>query len=1107
MSTNDIFSRRLLLALGVCLTLLQAIAAEYYLGVNGDDANPGTSEERPFATLTQVAKVLQPGDTVIFLPGEYHQELKLSFPGHPDRPTTFKAKIRGTVHLRGDQSAPAFAPVPERSDVFQCRVDTMPEYVLERDTLKKYQKVPSVSEVEYTPGSSYFDYDNNTVYIRCSDSQAPETHQVSFSYLRGDAFRFSNSENDAGVQNLHFDGFMFSGYNSAKAMVGASSTYGGIYISRPRNCSIRHCSAYLNGSGIVLARPNDTVIEDCVLYANNTEFNGSGGNLICYGPAERTYQRRIVTFASPMAGQRFYGGIFDDCWIEDCIAFDNGYGDIWIKYPSDASGVRRCYAAHAIHSRIIKNCIFTSGDEGYFGRAEGSISRAREKKFSEDYEFADPASLDFRLQGDSRFRGRDGQPDLGIAPFDPKILYVSNSGDDQNDGNSMRTALKSLAAAAQRLQDGGTLYLAPGEYREDLVLNGKKQLQVRGRGHWPVVVAGGIVLQNCSDISIENLNLLGRLQAECQSLRLHKCAFLLPQNLPDGADVRHCAFAAAVQCGQGAFLSANIFAATLTGSPQFSGWNAFAGPVPAGEVNSFTAVPEFSNAQEGVFTLENEYLFTGRSGDGFPVGQYRYINSAIPGKMESKLGSVSATTANFIFSGNGISWTHLHYGLDEKCGDGKVTGGGEPFYSISLTGLQPGTRYFYQATGTFNQQKRLTNAPKIPQASFKTPTASFTTPAVDQPKTWYVANHGSNQNSGLSPEQPLAEIGYATSRAAAGDTILVQGGTYRENVRVLSTGDEGRQLTIAGMFGQRVLIDGCRMLARGFLVRSKKNITLDYFHIVGNFGNCSLGAAGGIVASYCPNLHVSRIFYDNRVGNGQYVINVNNCPNMLMENCIGHSSFSGFYFGSCENLEVRNNVFIRNKVSHGRVATTMDAHAYVHHNIFAGHVLQKVQNAAFSISEITTFREDNNCFLYRVGRHEKPIFGVSRENDQVLPESHYNDIMTTEWKRQGRFARDIRTYDDFCQRFQREPTAIFADPQMKALPQFFRFKDIKDWHENYILGKASAEQKEMYRQANRAEANIQEDGKPAQVEFTDYLATNPEVLSRGIGLQPERFQK
>ena len=184
----------------------------------------------------------------------------------------------------------------------------------------------------------------------------------------------------------------------------------------------------------------------------------------------------------------------------------------------------------------------------------------------------------------------------------------------------------------------------------------------------------------------------------------------------------------------------------------------------------------------------------------------------------------------------------------------------------------------------------------------------------------------------------------------------------------------------------------------------------------------------------------------------------------------------------------------------------MDAHAYVHHNIFAGHVLQKVQNAAFSISEITTFREDNNCFLYRVCRHEKPIFGVSRENDQVLPESHYNDIMTTEWKRQGRFARDIRTYDDFCQRFQREPTAIFADPQMKALPQFFRFKDINDWHENYILGKASAEQKECTA-SQPGEANIQEDGKPAQVEFTDYLATNPEILSRGIGLQPERFQK
>ena len=116
-------------------------------------------------------------------------------------------------------------------------------------------------------------------------------------------------------------------------------------------------------------------------------------------------------------------------------------------------------------------------------------------------------------------------------------------------------------------------------------------------------------------------------------------------------------------------MRANIFAADLTGSPLFSGWNAFAGRIPAGEVSSFSAVPRFSDPQKGVFTLENHNVFSGRSGDGFPVGPYRYIRTAVPGKMQSQLGSVSATTANFMFSGNAVAWAHLQYGLDEKCSD------------------------------------------------------------------------------------------------------------------------------------------------------------------------------------------------------------------------------------------------------------------------------------------------------------------------------------------------------------------------------------------------------------------------------------------------------
>ena len=123
MNPRYVFIRRAFFTLCCCLPMVKLMSADYYLGTNGDDANPGTSAERPFATLAQVGKILQPGDTVIFLPGEYHQELHLSFAGHRDRPTTFKAAIRGTVHLRGDQPAPAFSPSPERREVFYCQVE------------------------------------------------------------------------------------------------------------------------------------------------------------------------------------------------------------------------------------------------------------------------------------------------------------------------------------------------------------------------------------------------------------------------------------------------------------------------------------------------------------------------------------------------------------------------------------------------------------------------------------------------------------------------------------------------------------------------------------------------------------------------------------------------------------------------------------------------------------------------------------------------------------------------------------------------------------------------------------------------------------------------
>ena len=1071
-------------------------AQEYFVGVNGSDKNPGTSEAAPLRTIKKAVTGMKAGDTVTILPGEYLEEATLTFKGVKGKPTTIRAKIPGSVHMRGDVPAPAFTAVPGRKNVWVCSVKTMPQYVLERDTLKKYQKMPSVNEVEYTPGSSFFDEEGKKVYIQCTDRQSPAKHLVTFSLLRGDALRFTGTGN----YDLHIEGIIFSGYNSATRKVNASSTFGGIYILQPESCSIRNCIIYLSGGGITTTRGGNTVIEDCVLFCNENEFNGSGGNLICFGPVKQSVQRRIISFGSGMAGQRFYGGTFDHCLIDSCVAFDNQYGDVWIKYPSATSKVIRTYASNAIHSRYIENCVFSSGDTYYDGKAQLSICRSREKPFSHDREFVDPAHLDFHLQKNSRFRNREGG-DWGSAGFSDKIFFVSPKGNDGKSGNSTAEALKTLGAASAKLSSGGRLYLT-GRFDAPLVLKGLSDVIIRGRGVTPAVLAGGVTLVNCKNVLLENLNVTGAVSfGNTPNLTLKRCLFTQEAAIPAGASVRHCLFAKKVSGAAGGFLRGNIFVSSFSGKPRFSGWNAYVtGNIPAGETGSFKApAPEFSAPAAGDYTLRNHYAFAGRCGDGFPAGPYRYDSVVPAGTHEVRVGAVSATTATVIVRSPWISRSNITV----RSGKEKARvarDGGQPEYAISFTGLVPGSAFKGTVEVTPYTVKRITNAPFVKAIPVKLP-VEFTTLKEDRPRTLHVAQAGDNRNDGSSPEKAFGSICAAVEKARPGDTVLVGPGVYKETVRVFATGDTGKRLTIAGKPGSEVIIDGFRKLPQGFFVRNKNDIRIDNFHIMNNFGNCSLGTAGGVVLHGGKNITLSRIFYDNRIGNGQRAFSAGQVRNLLIENCVGVAAFGGISLSNCPNLEVRNCVFVRNKVNHGYIGTTPEAGAVIHHCIFAGHELQKVQNPCLGVGDAATFKEHDNGFLVRVSRAQKPVYSFYKRNGGPLPKNDGGEILNTEWMRQGRFGQQILSYDAACKFLGIAPTALFGDPKMKALPWFYHFKDLTDWHNNYIKGQASPGQKELFKRSNNEELQ-----RGKTVVITDYLATNPEFLKRGIGLDPAAFK-
>ncbi|MFP3904635.1 MAG: right-handed parallel beta-helix repeat-containing protein [Armatimonadota bacterium] len=77
-----------------------AIAADFHVSPDGDDDAAGTADA-PWQTLEKASQGLQPGDTVILMPGDYAGQWKPQADGTADQPITLKAQTRRAVRLIG----------------------------------------------------------------------------------------------------------------------------------------------------------------------------------------------------------------------------------------------------------------------------------------------------------------------------------------------------------------------------------------------------------------------------------------------------------------------------------------------------------------------------------------------------------------------------------------------------------------------------------------------------------------------------------------------------------------------------------------------------------------------------------------------------------------------------------------------------------------------------------------------------------------------------------------------------------------------------------------------------------------------------------------------
>ncbi len=161
-------------------------------------------------------------------------------------------------------------------------------------------------------------------------------------------------------------------------------------------------------------------------------------------------------------------------------------------------------------------------------------------------------------------------------------------------------------------------------------------------------------------------------------------------------------------------------------------------------------------------------------------------------------------------------------------------------------------------------------------------------------------------------------------------------------------------------------------------------------------------------------------------------------------------------------------------------------------NIFVDNILQKVPNPIMILGDGKSLQEVDNCYYLRVSPEIKTVFGYSKldgEELEMYPPADGEDILSQQWRRQGRSAREMATYERFLERTGNTGTAIFADPQMPALPNFVTFKDMEDWVKYY-----------RYNKEHQAEFHGND-----PLDFPAFFAHNPELIKRGIGLQRELF--
>ena len=1059
--------RIVLLALTVTALFGQGQATEYFVRKQGNDANDGLGRTTAFHSIQKGVRALSPGDTLTIGPGEYFENVKLTDFGDLEKETLIRTEIPGTVLLRGDRDADLnFRLLPGRRFVYVADCEGEVLSVLEVDTLTPLAPAADAVALEFGPGRYFHDKVAGKLYLSSSDFGPPSHHCYALGTLKGNGFLARKS------RRIVFDGLAARGFRTPVKKAELCYPISGFMLRDCEGCVVRRGTAFLNESGVTVNNENSeggNLVEFCRLYGNGEGFVG-------YNPCGEIF-RDSHCFLNGTYGARFYGTRKGDkvCLFSRLLAWGNPGGDYWFKGKGlsgeeNCAMAEQCVAFRDCHIRELSHCI--KGARNYRGGSHlDTVLLPEERKpFLQfvDREFADPLNFDFRPQVAATIRQPgEGYDYKGLHPYKPNIRYVSPDGDDQRDGLSMTSAWRTLDHAFKGLLPGDTLYLAGGSYTTAPPLTVSK-VSIRGRGLETPIIGGPLTATDCEGVVFERLHLSGPLRvSNSRDIRFDDCVlsgggkvradnvqgFTLTHGLLtvplelvgcENVDLRGNLYAAApairadkreaVRCSSyNSYANAEVC------------WEAGGQPLSLAELregqhdlHSRVIAPKLSET-DGVVELGNAYAFGGRGPLGTAIGPYREWRPQEARLIGPFVHSVTDTTANVEWWTTLPAEIELGWGDTPECAN-KTRVTQASFYSHSMIGLKPGTKYY----ATVALKQVFTGADPayrfvLPEQATAAVELTTATRAAN-PQTCYVSKQGNDTSDGLTSETAWKTLQHAADRVRPGDTVIVAGGEYPGTVYFRATGAPSKPISLKAVPGEKVTIDGLgERLKVGFVLYGKSAYRFDSLYFRGFAGipdNRGGAECGAILVRGGSDLQVTRCHLS--YGWGPCLV-VEQCPDILVRNCVLMHSMSAASFTRCPGLRIENNAFIRPLIFHLRVGNHAGEAYSVSNNIFGENTRGKVHIPFTAIGT----SQSNNCFYTRWPEQERKVIDGFGRDGVTLPEYRVQ---------------------------AKETDSLVANPQMPGVTGFRQ-----GWLQS------------------------------PNTEFNGLFATNPQVVKRGIGLQPEAF--